>query len=131
MRTAGWVKQSVVFVSVPLAINTTQVFYSKEKMAIKTLLWLTQLQLNDVMSLLHCVTSLILLKLNACVHCLGCIYVTRKQPTMGGHCYVMLDGLWTVLYSIIQPHTFLGGYPIYTFCTFFISVQCQVLRKQN
>ena len=38
------------------------------------LLWLSQLQLNDVMLLLHCVfMSPILLRLNACVQCVGCL----------------------------------------------------------
>ena len=40
-----------------------------------------------------------------------------KQPIKGGHCYVMLNGLWTVLYSI--PYVF-GGHPTH----FTMSVQC-------
>ena len=33
-----------------------------------------------------------------------------KQPIKGGHCYI-LDGLWTVCYSIAQSPTFHGGHP--------------------
>ena len=64
--------------------------------------------------------SPILLRLNACVQCVGCLqsnmcydseHVMGRQPIKGDHSHVMSDGLWTVLYSIAQSSTFLGGCP--------------------
>ena len=49
-----------------------------------------------------------------------------KQPIKSSHGYVMLGGLWTVLYSITQSPTFLGGYPTHFAHSY---VHCQVLRR--
>ena len=51
-----------------------------------------------------------------------------KQPIMGGHCYVMLGGLWTN--SIAQFPTFLEDI-LHILHILYIFVQCQVLRKQK
>ena len=57
--------------------------------------------------------------------------MVSKQPIKGGHCYqcyVMVNGLWTVLYSITQSPTFLRI--SYIPCTFSI---CSVpgVQKTN
>ena len=56
-----------------LHAQTNVLLHSKNEI-ITTLLWLSQLQLNDIMSLLHCVfMSPILLRVKACVECVGCL----------------------------------------------------------
>ena len=57
-----------------LHVQTNVFLHSKKRRVSLTLLWLSQLQLNDIMSLLHCVfMSPILLRVKACVECVGCL----------------------------------------------------------
>ena len=105
--------------------HSTKVEHSKTEIML-TLLWLSQLQLNDIMSLLHHVfMSPILLRLNACVQCLQSNMCCDR---MSGHCYAMLNELWTK--KLYRSIPYASWEISYTFCIFRIPVQCQVLIKQ-